>query len=99
MAARKNQSTFTKVERAVTSAARSAAAAADEYVVEPVKKLVGMDSKGKGKKRSASAARKSSGTAAKKRSATTAGKRKPSTTSRSGGVTRRSAGTPGSRSR
>ena len=94
MATKKKQGALTRMEKAV-----------DEYVVQPVKKLVGMDTKGTAKKRSAAAPKKGTATSRAKakpgstpRSATTAGKSKSSPTSRAGGVTRRTAGTPGSRS-
>ena len=84
MAARKKQGTLEKMERVM-----------DEYVVEPVKKLVGMDGKSKAGKK---AAAKKRAAPALERSAVNRAKPKSGSTSRAGGVTRRRAGTPGTRS-
>ena len=69
MAAKRKQGTLTQVERSVTSAARTAVKAADEYVIEPVSKALGFSS-GKSKKRSGTKAKKRGGAKAKKRSGT-----------------------------
>jgi hypothetical protein len=59
MAMNRNKGTLTKVGTAVKKAARTVAAKADEYVVEPVGKALGMKTKKKPAK--SSAAKKTGG--------------------------------------
>ena len=44
MAAKRNKDTLTKAGEAVTSAAKTAAAVAQEYVVEPAREMLGLSS-------------------------------------------------------
>jgi len=51
MAAKRNKDTLTKAGEAVTSAAKTAAAVAQEYVVEPARKMLGLRDAPSGKKK------------------------------------------------
>ena len=100
MAARRKQGTLTKIERSVTSAAKSAVSAADEYVVEPVSRALGLkDTRNTAKTRRPAVKRTAVKAPVKKRAGGSTGgatrsaaKRRGSTAARrSGGGSRRKA--------
>ena len=69
MATKRKQDTLTQVERAVSSAAKSAVSAADEYVMQPVSKALGLSSTAKKRRPAAKRTTTKKRTTAKKRGA------------------------------